>query len=353
MSKSKIEWTEKTWNPVTGCTKVSKGCENCYAEREWSRMAGNPKTVYHGRKFADVQCHDDRVDQPLRWKKPRRVFVNSMSDLFHPDVSFEFIDRVFAIMALCPQHKFQILTKRPERMREYFTDVCEQGRLPDCREAKIGGLVVKKAHSLGEEVRKINWDIFFEWPLPNVWMGVSVEDQKTADERIPILLETPAATRFVSYEPALGPVEFSKWCLQNPEPDQLFVPCVDHLPPNFENEPDPENCKGCLEAWEDAKKSSAELYSENIDWIIMGGESGPNARPMALYWARSVRDQCQEAGVPFFFKQWGEWVSSAEIGFGGFENKPTQIMAPYEMMRVGKKIAGRSLDGKLHDEFPK
>lgn len=162
--KTGIAWTNATWNPVTGCTKVSQGCKYCYAEREWGRLSANPKaTTYHGRAFTDVACHPERLDQPLRWKKPRMIFVNSMSDLFHEDVPDAFIDKVFAVMALAEKHTFQVLTKRPERMREYLHH-------PD-RYDLIGmtAMPLVDTGSFG----------LLEWPLPNVWLGVSVEDQAT------------------------------------------------------------------------------------------------------------------------------------------------------------------------------
>lgn len=303
---TKIEWTDATWNPVTGCAKVSQGCKNCYAERDWKRLSAMPQTVYFGRKFTDVATHNDRLGQPLRWKRPRRIFVNSMSDLFHLDVPDDFIERVFAVMAHAKQHTFQVLTKRPDRMRHvarYIADI--NGR-----------------------------------PLPNVWLGVSVEDQETADERIPILLDTPAAVRWISAEPLLGPINLH----------------------------------------------------ERLDWVVAGGESGPNARPMHPDWLRSLRDQCNAAGVDFLFKQWGEWhtkaflTSTGEPVFRQFDsfqhwvnkartwvnggicldkngaelkNGGDMMRARNEdrfpvtiMHRVGKRAAGRLLDGRTWDEYP-
>jgi protein gp37 len=237
MMKSKIEWTNETWNPITGCTKVSQGCKNCYAERVAERFWGD-------RKFTDIQLHEDRLEQPLRWKKPRMVFVNSMSDLFHEDVPFEFIRQVFDVMGKAENHIFQILTKRPNRMKEFY----------DWDRDFFNALPPDKFEKIKDE------------SLPNVWLGVSVEDQKTADERIPILLDCPSAIRWVSVEPMLSSIDLSKWL----------------------GEP------------------------TSLDWVIVGGESGPNARPMNSYWARLVRDQCQSVGVPFFFKQgsqnnWGNY----------------------------------------------
>ena len=185
--KSKIEWTESTWNCITVCTKVSQGCKHCYAERDWQRLAA-PRAkpnIYTGRDFTDVKCHPEKLDIPLRWQKPRRIFVNSMSDLFHESVPDEFIDKVFAVMALATHHTFQVLTKRPARMLSYLTGETEN--------------VVKGAawELLGHYPKYPNGGMQAPWPLPNVWLGVSCEDQATADERIPLLLQTPAAVRWV------------------------------------------------------------------------------------------------------------------------------------------------------------
>ncbi len=241
MSDTSIEWTEKTWNPVTGCSKVSPGCANCYAEgvanRFWAKQYrpmlsdGSGKTIdvvstsHHEkmlaegtarpRRFTDVMTHEDRLVEPLRWRKPARIFVNSMSDLFHEDVPDAFIDRVFAVIALAPQHTFQILTKRPERMRAYLDlfalvdDRVEQAadwiRESIGVEAPNGYAVSSRFKRAADALGR------FAWPLPNVWLGVSVENQHFADERIPLLLQTPTAVRFVSCEPLLGPVDISRW----------------------------------------------------------------------------------------------------------------------------------------------
>jgi protein gp37 len=176
-ANTKIEWTDATWNPVSGCTKVSAGCKNCYAEREWPRLT-RLIPAYAGREFSDVRCHPERLDQPICWKRPRKVFVNSMSDLFHSAVPDDFIDMVFAAMAIAKQHVFQVLTKRPERMLDYM---CNLNKRPN-----LSGVC-----------------------LPNVWLGVSIEDQATANERIPLLLQTPAAKRFLSIEPMLEPIDLA------------------------------------------------------------------------------------------------------------------------------------------------
>lgn len=291
--KTGIEWTDATWNPVTGCSKVSQGCKHCYAEREWPRMT---KLVpsYAGRDFTDVRTHADRLDQPLRWKKPRMIFVNSMSDLFHPDVPFEFLDSVFATMELAPQHIFQVLTKRPERMRDYM-------------------LEIRKHRS----------------PLQNVWLGVSVEDQATADERIPLLLDTPAAVRWISAEPLLGPVRLSGLFGLITDDEDVRIDALNgtFITSRYQEEPTP--------------------LGARIDWVVVGGESGPNARPMHPQWARDLRDQCAQAGVPFLFKQWGEW------GPNWYNDDAGQKIEGSEWMdRMGKKAAGRLLDGIQHDGYP-
>jgi protein gp37 len=337
--KTGIEWTEATWNPVTGCSKVSQGCKHCYALREWPRMAAAKHTVYFGRAFTDVMCHPERLEQPLRWKRPRRIFVNSMSDLFHEAVPFEFIDKVFAIMALAPQHTFQVLTKRPERMHCYINDYQRRQTtsgivVPDCVIARLNG------RTNMPELR---------WPLPNVWLGVSVEDQATADERIPLLMQTPAALRWISAEPLLGPVDLGLQC-ENWSDDIVMDPETGAY----------ECCKAC----------DYTGVGNAIDWVVVGGESGPKARPTHPDWARSLRDQCAAAGVPFLFKQWGEWqIASHENGHfdsdmarngahwvasDGSIHKPSSIGLenPCAMARVGKKAAGRLLDGIQHDGYP-
>ncbi|RYZ16312.1 MAG: phage Gp37/Gp68 family protein [Myxococcaceae bacterium] len=230
---SSIEWTEMTWNPVTGCTKVSQGCKFCYAERMAKRLRAMGSARYANGFITTM--HEDLVTLPKRWKKPRVVFVNSMSDLFHDDVPFEFIARVFQTMSECPQHTFQVLTKRSERLREIGHD------LP--------------------------------WPS-NVWMGVSVEDGRVL-HRVDDLREVPAQVRFLSCEPLIGSLEG--------------------------------------------------MSLEGIHWVIAGGESGPKARPMQEVWVREIQAMCEEADVPFFFKQWGG---------------------------VRKDLTGRELDGRTYDEMP-
>lgn len=243
-----IEWTDVTWNPVRGCSLVSAGCANCYAMKQAHRFSG-PGKPYEGltelgphgpRWTGKIQLVPEALDAPLHWKKPRRIFVNSMSDLFHEDVPDEFIEKVLTTIVHSPRHCYQVLTKRPERM----CDVMQR------------------------------WTDMNGRPLPNVWLGVSIEDQATADERIPILLQTPAAVRWVSAEPLLGAVSLAR------------IDCgtgatkLDAL-------------AGARPAW------------HPLDWVVVGGESGPGARPCDLAWIRSIVEQCQAAGVPCFVKQLG------------------------------------------------
>jgi len=277
--KSSIEWTDASWNPIRGCSRVSEGCRFCYAERVAARFSGpgqpyeglassktvtrpaggGVRTTFHEPRWTgEVRFIPEALDLPLRWTKPRRIFVNSMSDLFHEKVEDEWIERIFVVMARAPQHTFQILTKRPERMRRWFQEPTEDG-------------------SFALDMTKQTW------PLPNVWLGVSAEDQATADERIPLLLQTPAAVRWVSYEPALGPVDFlSQWH------DWLA---------GWATETEADKRDGTL--------CPVQVRTEKLDWLVVGGESGPGARPFDLAWARSAIAQCRAAGVPVFVKQLG------------------------------------------------
>jgi protein gp37 len=267
MSETKISWTDETWNPIVGCSKISEGCQNCYAEKMAHRLAcmgvdGYDRAVASGPNEFISQWSgtaafvESRLDKPLKRKKPTTYFVCSMGDLFHESVPDEWIDKVFAVMARCPQHTFQVLTKRADRMLDYF-------------HSPLGG---------------IPWKANRDWyePLPNVMLGVTAENQATADERIPILLCTPAAARFVSVEPMLGPV--------------------------------------------DVGRAASKIYNHplggmsggpKIGWVICGCESGPKRRPMYLDWARDLQQQCETAGVPFFMKQLTKTKQGfAEYGFG-------------------------------------
>jgi protein gp37 len=272
MSATAIEWTDRVWNPTTGCDQVSAGCDHCYALKMAKRLKGMGSAKYQtdgdpetsGPGFG-IAMHPESLSEPLKWRKPQRVFVNSMSDLFHAGVDDIFLGLVWQVMAECPQHIFQILTKRHARMRSFLS----------------------------------KWE-----PLPNVWLGVSAENQQWADIRIPALLDTPAAVRFVSAEPLLGPIDMDNWLAMYPE-DEDGVP-----------------------------------YLGDLDWVIVGGESGPGARPMQPAWVRSLRDQCVDADVAFLFKQWGNWAPV----------DPPEV--PGHMRMVGKKAAGRELDGRTWDQYP-
>lgn len=244
--RSSIEWTDATWNPTTGCDRVSPGCDNCYALKLAKRLKamGNPRYRNDGRAASSgpgfgLTLHPDKLSDPLAWRSPRFVFVNSMSDLFHADVPKAFIRRAFATMRDAERHTFQVLTKRPARMAKVLRELQPE-------------------------------------PLPNVWLGTSVEDQQHAEKRIDLLLNAPAAVRFLSCEPLLGPIDLQPWVA-------------------------------------------------DLDWVIVGGESGPKARAIDPAWTRQLRDQCRAAGVPFFFKQWGGRTS---------------------------KAGGRTLDRRTWDEMP-
>lgn len=295
-----IEWADATWQITTGCSVVSPGCTNCYA----MRLAGTRLRHHPSRRgltrdskagpvwTGEVRFNEEWLDQPLKWRRPRRVFVAAHGDLFAEGVPDAWIDRVFAVMALAPQHTFQVLTKRAERMRDYLT--AEDGMAAPRRqvaylrhrldEAAKGG----PFDALEREIGNNGWPVYGEagqWPLPNVWLGVSVEDQARADERIPLLLDTPAAKRFISAEPLLGPIDLTRLCIvpQKAGSSRAGIH-VDALRNT--------HCESGL------KRGLGPL-----NWIITGGESGPGARPMRSDWARSLRDQCAAAGVAFFMKQ--------------------------------------------------
>ncbi len=456
-ANSKIEWTDSSWNPVSGCTPISPGCAHCYAKCIAERFAG-------GKAYPDgfaVTLHPDKLEEPLHWRKPRMVFVCSMGDLFHDDVPDDFIDRVFTMMALCPQHTFQVLTKRVERMQQYLSN--------------YGGVV---SPGLGASIH---------WPYSHVWLGVTSENQEQADKRIPLLLQTPAAVRFVSIEPLLSPIDLLQWLVGGATNDgqREGISCTSRvgeiqcrqgrpdmearrdggrqqdgggliLPPVSDTQASRNECENrlpdgdvlarwaaeircsgpqdCLDgsksfgdpgfygnspqglephkpssgklgigntvgehltqlsrnsAQEESAKGRDERFSQvdssrcpenqanvqrqgvaaiknsgdvrdnaiggilyppsselgtypRLDWVIVGGETGPGARPMHPDWARSLRDQCQAAGVPFFFKSWGEWWPS---GPRIVENAHMVMFGNDPMYRVGKKAAGHLLDG--------
>ena len=328
--KSAIEWTEATWNPVRGCSRVSPGCGGgtpgvlkggCYAERVAARFSG-PGQPYEGlarftaagpRWTGDVRVVESMLFQPLAWSRPRRIFVNSMSDLFHEDLSFADVDRILAVMAMSPHHAFQVLTKRAERMREYFN-------APDLA-CRLGAVMAKMLADKPRLLRK-RATAPIQLPLPNVWGGVSVEDQQRATERVTALIDTQLAVRFLSCEPLLGLVNLGLLGTMPRDISPRYTP-----------------------------------VAERIHWVICGGESKGGARPMDPAWARALRDECVSAQVPFFFKQWGEWaplsaftaVNAAEVAGS---RVPKLKVGDATLYRVGKKAAGRELDGRTWDEFP-
>ena len=277
-----IEWTQASWNPVTGCDRVSPGCDRCYALTLAKRLKamGNPRYQADGNAKTSgpgfgVTLHHDKLTEPLGWRRPRLVFVNSMSDLFHAQVPAEFIALVFATMLRASEHTFKILTKRPRRMRDLLAREAFKTQVADHYQ--------RQAH-----IQRMQDDEL--WPPRNVWLGVSIENQEWADRRIPLLREAPAAVRFLSCEPLLGPINLA------PHLDVDGSARGDHTP-----------------------------VTPKIDWVIVGGESGAEARRMLPEWARKLRDQCVAAGVPYFLKQWGGRTP---------------------------KSGGRELDGRTWDEMP-
>jgi len=326
-SKTKIEWTDATWNPITGCTEISPGCANCYAARlaatrlrNVSAYKGLASLVQHGKKplwKQQVRFNLERLEEPLHWRKPRKIFVCDMSDLFHEKVPQEWIAKIFQVMFRADWHTYQILTKRAGRMREIMQDLTTYSTM-------FGGK-----------------------PLPHVWLGVSVENQRFADERIPMLLETPAAVRWISAEPLLGPINLD------------FIGPVGSSKSAI-------GCRPCNWKQQTATaQSGGHTCHESrpkLDWIVCGFESGPHARPGHPNWARSLRDQAVAASIPFFFKQWGEWAPAVRANAEGDITWPApehdKSVQPFGesgpwMQRWGKKVAGRLLDGREWSEFPK
>ena len=382
--RTAIEWTDASWNPIlarnkaTGkvgwhCEHVSEGCRNCYAER-LNKPRGTGLDFKPGHR-GDLELFLDEkmLTQPLRWKRPRMVFVCSMTDLFAEFVPEEWIDKIFAVMALAQQHTFQVLTKRPERMRDHLAP----------SRANIVGPQAWRM-TLEEGVRHPRWAVgagiirtvvphLTVWRLPNVWPGVSVEDQPTADVRIPILEGTPAAVRWISAEPMLEPINILPW-----------VNRLDRDAAGLADDPLAATLLGGTMLEADHYQEASAPTVRGLDWVVAGGESGPGARPMDPDWARSLRDQCQAAGVPFLFKQWGEWID-ADSWLDQLEAGPTKILShgkPWRparplnysdaatladicnvgltdrrstgrtYLRVGKKRAGRALAGRIHDAWP-
>lgn len=250
MATSSIEWTDKVWNPVRGCVKVSAGCKHCYAETFAERWRGVKGHAYE--QGFDLRLAPHKLEEPVHWKEPRKVFVNSMSDLFQVGVPFEYIDKVFTTMARAPRHTFQILTKRPDRMLAYMKRWL---RDQDGVESPAGAVK----------------------PLANVWLGVSVEDQAAADIRIPLLLKTPAAVRWISAEPLLGPLDLKPYA-------------------------------GCFDG-----NIGNPSFVRWLDWIVIGGESGHSARPFCIDWADDILRQVRGAGIPVFMKQFGRMPVTENI----------------------------------------
>jgi protein gp37 len=361
--KTGIEWTESTWNPIRGCSRVSEGCRNCYAETVANRFKG-PGEPYEGliakggQWNGEVKLIEHKLDEPCRRIKPRMIFVNSMSDLFHPSVPFETIAGIFGIMAAASWHTFQVLTKRPERMVEFFQWIDQHPERKNFDTERLQNtypgaawqpflLAQAAADILPTQGEGLRVDLKGQWPLQNVWLGVSVEDQATANERIPQLLETPAAVRWISAEPLLGPMIMDQFLFRG-----------DHSL----RESDPLAAAMLAEAVSDGHG----WIRPAIDWVVVGGESGPRARPMHPDWARYLRDRCQAAEVPFLFKQWGEWapetVCATEHGARTAlfieqdgSTRPAAFGARGQATTVqknGKKQTGRNLDGRTWDQYP-
>lgn len=377
-----IEWADKTWSPIIGCDRVSPGCDSCYAITTAHIRTSNPhpgiaeafagtthKTDGRVDWTGQINLLEDRMLQPLSWKKPVKIFVNSQSDLFHANVPTEFIARIFAVMAATPEHTYQILSKRHARMRSLL-------RSDDFR------IQVKTEYAALKMVRGLLPGrplVINVWPLKNVHLGVSVENQHWADIRIPALLDTPAAVHWISAEPLLGPVDLSMWTnpwnravahsrehpkhILGPYEDGTGIPHID--------------CDTC----------EFDTGTGGLSWVVVGGESGPKARPMHPDWPRSLRNQCAAANIPYLFKQWGTWgvdwplgpdgkIVTTSRGLGitvandGTIYQPGDLDYPNgarwgealradhgrahltAMYRLGKTKAGRELDGRTHDAFP-
>lgn len=327
-----IEWTDASWSPVTGCTRVSAGCDHCYIDRTPPfRMAGRRFSGPGTGATTGVKLHSERLGQPQRWRKPRRIFVCSLADLFQDEVPDRFIADVFAVMSIAAQHSYQVLTKRHARLRSLLNSEAFWVLVDNAR-------AVRRYGPLSGPIVPV---------LPNVWLGVSVESQQWADIRIPALLETPAAVRWISAEPLLGPVDLERW---------LGRESVVGL---FEGADGRENVEG-----------------RGVTWVVAGGESGPGARPMHPDWARSLRDQCASAGVAYFHKQNGQYgvvldrpaagdlwlapdgaTAEWQYGDGYVRRSGEEFCWPATrtvLMRRArsKHDAGRLLDGRTWDEYP-
>lgn len=349
-----IEWTDATWNPITGCSIVSPGCTNCYAmklagtrlkhieSRACLTVDSKAGPVWNGQ----VRFNEQWIQQPLKWKRPRRIFVCAHGDLFAENVPDAWIDEVFAIMAVAPQHTFQVLTKRAKRMRSYLAAPDTKRRIYNLAcDWVVAGVanVILVAPGIDPAVTPGGTKVLLDqWPLPNVWLGISAEDQQRAEERVPELLATPAAIRFVSAEPLLGPIDFETLCI-----GWYFIDALKGR--KYHDAPEP--YVGATEA------------CAKLDWIIVGGESGKGARPMHPDWARSIRDQCASTGTAFFFKQWGEFAPAFDKDLRPLRHHPWNgddqravargaATAQQATRRIGKRQAGRFLDGVQHNAMP-
>lgn len=296
--KTKIEWTDATWNPIRGCTRVSEGCRNCYAEGVARRFNGvglayeGLINITTGAWNGNIRFVEPHLLDPLKWKEPRRIFVNSMSDLFHENVTDEMRDKIFAVMAMAPQHAFQILTKRPERMLKYFRSFkgkgAEKRGFDTC--AWVGENIKNAPMGFPADLALIPLG------LPNVWLGVSVENQKEANKRIPLLMQTPAAVRFLSCEPLLGALDLTRIMREEEDEGWIF-------------------CDNVLQGFRANKCGGHTDKRWAIDWVIAGGESGPKARPCDIQWIRHLVSQCESQHVPIFVKQLGSNPSGLSEGW--------------------------------------
>lgn len=377
---SSIEWTDATWNPVTGCSVVSPGCTNCYAMRlAGTRLAHHPSRAGLTRDTkagpvwtGEVRVNWDWIDQPLTWSRPRRIFVCAHGDLFHEEVGAEDLSLIYGTMIAAHHlrgHQFQVLTKRSARARQMLNDAGFWQQAMATATAEIMDRTDPQ-NRRRDDARATCGDYGPDAPPPGIWLGVSAEDQTRADERIPDLLATPAAVRFVSAEPLLGPIDF--WAVRRYNPRGL--PWIDALSGLV--------MRGAYLARSPSESSlntSVRIPGElpALDWVIVGGESGNGARPMHPDWGRGIRDQCETAGVPFFLKQWGEWAPqlgaidlyefgevsrrqwaawNGDDGRWDYWDRPMwcdDLGDPKDcLVKVGKRAAGRLLDGRTHDAMP-
>ncbi|SFJ68426.1 DUF5131 family protein [Methylobacterium brachiatum] len=387
---SSIEWTDATWQIVTGCTIDTPGCTNCYAMKlAGTRLRNHPSRVGLTRETkagpvwtGEVRFNEQWLLQPLLWARGRNIFVAAHGDLFHPGVPDEVLDRIFAVMAASSQHTFQVLTKRSGRMRAYLSapdlvariitalELLSQEIGPGRNSRDPRGGAGWNCYAAAENLKlgneRSSWPL---WPLKNVWLGVSAEDQRRADERVPDLLATPAAVRFVSAEPLLGPIDFTRIEAAKETDAEgrttVHPKRINSLTGRAGHYPSPT-----------IFHVDSHGVGARLDWIIAGGESGPGARPMHPDWARQIRDACAAAGVAYLFKQWGAYQHGSTMGRAPsldrvvFNDGRTltdvtmpackaedresgwQGRAPEMMALVGKKAAGRLLDGVEHNGFP-